>query len=116
MTVDAVPLEYGVYCRFHLPDGRWLGPVPALPLALPMGYGWWLNNRLLREFIFDCVPPAGEGRPDAVTMLVGGRVNSTRPLVVDPRRTACVPVEFPAKPTVKADFAVCVQARTTFLL
>jgi len=59
LTVDAVPLEYGVYCRFHRPDGTWTDPVAALPLALPMGYGWWLNNRMIRELIFNCVPPAG---------------------------------------------------------
>ena len=111
MTVDAVPLEYGVYCRFHLPDGRWLPLVSALPMALPIGYGWWLNNRLIREFIFDCPPPNGQVRPDAVTMLIGGGVNLTASVVVDPQTTACVPIEFPTKPTVKADFAVCVQAR-----
>jgi len=114
LTVDPVPLEYGVYCRFHLPDGRWLGPVSVVSQALPIGYGWWLNNRLVRELIFNCpLPRADEGlRPDGVSMLVGGPVQSTAVLEDDPLITACVPVEYPEKPTVKADFAVCVQAWT----
>ena len=110
MKRDPVPLEFGVHCRFHLPDGRWIGPVSVLPLALPIGYGWWLNEQPVREFIFKCRPPTVDIRPDGVTMLVGGPVNSTA--VVDPQRTACVPVEYAEKPTVKADFAVCVQAWT----
>jgi len=100
-----------VYCRFHVADGRWLKPVSALPLALPIGYGWWLNNRMIREFIYDCPPPTTSAdRPDAVTMLLGGPINETEDLVDDPATvSACVPVEFPEKPTVKGDFAACVQ-------
>jgi len=67
---------------------------------------------MLREFIYDCRVPSpvtgDQGRPDAVTMLVGGRINAS--VVVDPRKTACVPIEFPDRPSVQADFAVCVQA------
>jgi len=97
-------------------DGSWLKPVSALPLALPIGYGWWLNNRMIREFIYDCPPPPSvttsqsRRRPDAVTILLGGPINSTEDeLVDDPAISACVPIEFPDKPTVKADFAACVQ-------
>ena len=109
MLKDPVPLEYKIYCRFHLPDGRWLRPVSVLPRALPIGYGWWLNGRLVREFIYDCPPSEDEGRPDAVTMLIGGPMNSTEEEMEDMERTACVPIEFPEKPSVKRELAACVQ-------
>ena len=108
MKTDSVPLEYGVFCRFHMPDGRRLKPVSALPFALPIGYGWYLNSRKIREFLFDCPPPVDEVRPDAVTMLVGGRVSSTASKD-DPETTACVPISYPEKPVVKGNFAICVQ-------
>ena len=115
MTKVPVPLEYGVRCRYHMPDGRWLEPVSAMRLALPIGYGWWLNDRLIREFIYDCPPPTRQdGLPDAVTMLVGAWPNSTTSQNVDdPARTACVPVEYPVKPAVKGEFAVCLQVPVT---
>jgi len=109
MNTVPVPLEYSVYCRFHMPDGRWLKPVSVRELALPIGYGWWLNDILVREFIYDCPPSRNEGRPDAVTMLVGTSINSTLTEMDDPKTTACVPVEYPEKPTVRRDFAVCLQ-------
>ena len=109
MLKDPVPLEYNVSCRFHLPDGRWLKPVSVLPLALPIGYGWWLNGKLIREFIYDCPLSVDEGRPDGVTMLIGGWINSTEEEMEDLKRTACVPIEFPEKPSVKRDLAACVQ-------
>jgi len=65
---------------------------------------------MIREFLVDCPPPpATDGLPDALTMMVGGAVNSTWEAVNDTKTTACVPVEYPERPTVKADFAVCVQ-------
>jgi len=48
-------------------------------------------------------------RPDGVTILLGGSFNSTEEVVDDRDRTSCVPVEYPEKPVVKRDFAICVQ-------
>lgn len=114
MTTLVIPLEYKIHCRFHMPDGRWLKPVSVLNLTLPIGYGWWLSDRLIREFIYDCPPPTTDERPDAVTMLVGEPINSTVELFDDPTRTACVPIEYPEKPPIKGDIAACVQVFVTF--
>jgi len=73
--------------------------------ARPIGYGWMLNNEFVREFIFTCASSASDSDteiPVAIEVLLGTPSWSTV-------RDSCMPIEFPDKPEVKRELAVCVQ-------
>lgn len=84
--------------------GRWTVVVPMVVKARPIGFGWNLNEVKLKEYIFTCVAhtPGGSPPPRAITVVTSpDRLQSV---------TSCVPIEVPAKPRIRQDIAICVQA------
>lgn len=84
--------------------GRSTIVVPMVVKARPIGFGWDLNEVKLKEYIFTCVAhtPSDSPPPRAVTVVTSpDRLHSV---------TSCVPIEVPAKPRIKQDIAICVQA------
>lgn len=85
--------------------GRRTVVVPMVVKARPIGFGWDLDEVNLKEYIFTCVahtPGDGSPPPRAITVVTSpDRLQSV---------TSCVPIEVPAKPRIKQDIAICVQA------
>jgi Glycosyltransferase family 92 len=101
----AQPVNIDMSCRLYYADGRTV-VLPMDPYAHPIGWGWTLNREMVREFIFTCPSSASNAdveTPVAVEVLLG------YPSWLYDVKESCMPIEFPEKPQVKRDLAICVQ-------
>jgi hypothetical protein len=83
MSAPGVPLPGDLYCHLCYEDGKAIDVRPDED-PKPIGYGWKVDGRDVREYIYSCRCPAG-AIPTSVTL-----IPKTTPGQVD---RSCMPVQ-----------------------
>jgi len=113
-----------LYCLLLYADGRVVQVSALIPLPSPIGMGLWMHGNYVREYIYSCRLPPGDGAlPVALSMRVttnNGR-STTHPSRVTPppdgidveigasERRCFMPLEVPQKPIARRQLGLCVQ-------
>ena len=92
-------------CRRHYADGRWTVAGVDDDIMRLSHNGENLNGERVQEYIITC-PLELSGEVPLTIAVLTDAVNGTQ---LDDEEVPCTPVEWPLKPAVVRDFAVCMQ-------